>query len=322
MTGDHDDNQPGRTTRPSTGLDPVETALGVVGDALASVVDYGAWRLDDGQVQDRFADALRVRAGVEELVARLAASVVDRELPRLGGASSTKAWLVSTHGLSGADAARLVAETTAHHGDVDGVLRDGRTEATRVAWAAGDLSAERAVLIARTVDRFSPDIPADRTDALQTDLVQHSKVLSYTQLQHACRHAVQVVDPDGADAFLEAQLLAEEAKALQQTELWMRHAGPGLVRIGGLIPTLHANMLKTVLDAHSCPRHQATTTTGGGSDDNPYSPTLADDGADQLTHPQRNGRAFLDVIEHIPTTELPQHGVASTRECESRTTSG
>jgi hypothetical protein len=224
-TGDHDNHQPGTTTRPSTGANPIADAVAVIGDALRSVAGYGAWRLDADDLTDGLTEMLRVRAGVEELVARLAASVADRDVPRLAGASSTKAWLMATHGLSGADAARLVAEATAHPGDPDGVLADGRAEATRQAWAAGDLSAERAVLIANTIDRLSPDISADRADALQRDLARHSRLLSYTQLQHACRHAVQVVDPDRADALLEAQLVAEEARALRATEFWMRYAG-------------------------------------------------------------------------------------------------
>jgi hypothetical protein len=95
-----------------------------------------AWR---DAVQQRLGEALRVRAGVDELVARLTASILGRELPRLAGASSGRAWLMATHRMSAPEAARLVTQANAC--TAEGL--DGRAETTRRAWATGDVTPNR-----------------------------------------------------------------------------------------------------------------------------------------------------------------------------------
>jgi hypothetical protein len=122
------------------GLDPIGVVLEDLAAGLGSVVAEAVWPLTDDQAKDRLGRVLAFRAGVEELTARLVRSVMDRDLPRLAGASSMRAWLMGTHGVSGPDAGRLVAEGNAHPGDPDGITRTGRTERTRLAWSAGDLS--------------------------------------------------------------------------------------------------------------------------------------------------------------------------------------
>jgi Domain of unknown function (DUF222) len=218
MTSTTDDT----TTRTgSAAADPFEGCLSSVGTALAGVADTPVWMLSEDAVQARLTQALRIRARVEELTARLLGSVVAREVPRVAGASSARAWLMATHGMSVQDAARLVRETALHSVDE---MTPARSEPTRAAWAAGEVSAEQAVLIANAVDRLSDDVPEHAVESLQADLVGHAQTLSYVQLQHVCRHAVEVVDPGGADAALAARLEAEEARALQLCELRLRPA--------------------------------------------------------------------------------------------------
>jgi hypothetical protein len=206
---------------------------------------------------------------------------------------------MSKHGVSGPDAARLVREANAHPGDRDGVLRDGRLEPTRRAWAAGEVSAERAVEIATTVAKLDPTIPTVRTDEVQVDLLAHSPRLGFRQFQRLCAHVVHVVDPDGADAVLERQLLAEEDRALLQTALSFRRVGDGTTRLNGVLPDAQADMLKTALDAYTSPRHTSRRLDG------------VPDGREGWTYPQRLGHGLIELVEHLPVDELPQHGVAA-----------
>ncbi|MDP9319063.1 MAG: HNH endonuclease [Actinomycetota bacterium] len=292
------------TTRTgSAAADPFEGCLSSVGTALAGVADTPAWVLSEDAVQARLTQALRIRARVEELTVRLLGSVVDREIPRVAGASSARAWLMATHGMSVQDAARLVRETALRSVDE---MTPARSEPTRAAWAAGEVSAEQAVLIAKAVDRLSGDVPEHAVEALQADLVGHAQTLSYVQLQHVCRHAVEVVDPGGADAALAARLEAEEARALQLCELRLRRSGDGWTGFSGRLPDAQADMFKKALDASTSPRHHRAVATGPH-----HTATDPDPGDGGPSYQQRLGRAFAELIEHLPIDKLPQHGVAN-----------
>ncbi|MDX6297626.1 MAG: hypothetical protein QOI51_1483, partial [Nocardioidaceae bacterium] len=287
------------------------------GRALASVVDVPAWTLGEDAVQQRLSEALRVRAGVDELVARLTASILGRELPRLAGASSGRAWLMATHRMSAPEAARLVTQANAC--TAEGL--DGRAETTRRAWATGDVHTEQAVVIAQTVGALNSAIPATATDALQHDLVGHARRLGYPQLRQVCRHALEVVDPDGADTMLEAQLLAEEDRALQLTQFQARRVGDGTTRGSFRLPDAQFDMLKAALDAAASPRRprrgdspddpEHASNADASSKNTSAGPAAAQGRPGRLGYPQRMGRAFLELIEHLPTSRLPQHGVAN-----------
>lgn len=284
------------TVEPAPAGDPFDAGMARISEGLASVADVPAWTLTDDTVQHHLAVMLRIRSGVEELTARLAASVVDRDLPRLAGASSPRAWLSATHGMSHSDAARLLTETAVHEGE----RPDRRCGPTRHAWASGDLTAERAVLIAGAVHAVNDDTPAVATDRLQSDLAAHSPDLTYPQFQTLCSHAAAVLDPETADATLEAQLQADENRARELTQLRYRRVGDGTTRGSFRIPDVAADMLRAAVEAAASPRR--STTQDSDSEGTETSP---------LTYPQRLGHGFVELIEHLPTTALPQHGVAN-----------
>jgi len=76
--------------------DPFASCLGVMTAALTQAVDAPAWSLTDEALVERITATVQVRAGVDELLARLVGSALERELARLAGASSPTAWLVSS----------------------------------------------------------------------------------------------------------------------------------------------------------------------------------------------------------------------------------
>ncbi len=141
-----------------------------------------------------------------------------------------------------------------------------------------------------------------------------------------------LLDPDAADAVLSAWLEAEEARAWQATMFRGRAGLDGIARFSGRLPNAQYAMLSKALQAMAAPRRNPT-----GSSSAPRSVDASPSGVSQrvtaspsarsvvcvdgdwcdtdtgapLTYPQRLGRAFAELIEHLPTTELPQHGVAN-----------
>ncbi len=175
---------------------------------LGDLVDTPTWSLDDSRLDRRIGEALAPKRALDELVARLVAEADDRNLPHRHGASSTRAHLMTAHRMSAREASRTVRTAKQLHGTT------GLTEPTRRAVAAGQVSAEQGVVVAAAVNRLSPTIKPDRVEAAQQDLLTHAKTLSYSQLQVAANHLVEVIDPEIVDETLEQQLAAQERKAL------------------------------------------------------------------------------------------------------------
>lgn len=175
---------------------------------------------------------------------------------------------MGTQRVSAGAGARLVAAAGLHRGaDPAAAALDGssgssgsRTGPVRAAWAAGSVSTEQAALIADAIDKLSPDIPAERVDRLQGDLIGYAHQMSYLQLKTICRHAVEVVDPDGADATLEQQLLDDEERALKSATFRYRRTG-GEVFFSGRMPAAQFAMLLAALEALAAPRHTRPTPT-------------------------------------------------------------
>ncbi len=122
------------------------------------------------------------------------------------------------------------------------------------------------------------------------------------ELRRLGAHLLEVVDPDGADAQLAAQLEAQERDAARKTFLTVRDCGDGTHEGRFKIPTLHAAMLTRQLEALMNPgRPDPITTT-----------TINADG-DGKTRPEVRGEAFTQWISRYPTDRLPTSGgVAAT----------
>ena len=116
--------------------------------------------------------------------------------------------------------------------------------------------------------------------------------------------------------MLAEQLQAEEARALQQTTFGGRRGFDGVARFSGRMPNLAYDMLTTALDAIASPRraaNQSADVSGAGA---PLSPTATgapcpetDPGV--LTYGQRLGRAFVELLEHLPADKTPTHGAGN-----------
>ncbi len=228
----------------TSSVEPYDVCLRTMSAALAAVVDTPAWSLTDEALVDRISAALAVSAGVDELLARLVGSALERELARLAGASSPTAWLSAAHGLSRGAAAGIVARARAVNDTV---------ETTRRAWAAGQLSTDQAVLIAETVTGLAGTVDLVARQQAEVYLIEQAPRFSFPELRHLANHVIEVVDPDGADIRLAELLAAEEARALQETTFSARKGFDGIGRFSGKLPNLALDMLTTALDALAAP---------------------------------------------------------------------
>ncbi len=279
---------------PTVGVDDAygRTFAGVRRE-LAELVDTPTWSLDDNRLDTRISEALAVRAATDELIARLVAEADDRNLPHRYGASSTRAHLMTAHRMSAGEASRTVRTSKQLHGT-------GVTEPTRRAVAAGAVSAEQGVVVAAAINLLSPTVGPDRVEVAQKDLLAHARTLSFSQLQVAANHLVEVVDPDTVDQTLEQQLAAQERKALAAAWFTGQFGADGIARGRFALPNLVFGMLRRHLEAHTAPRRVTTNTT-------PIAETTLED----LPYGNRLGHALCELIEHLPTDGHPQHGVSN-----------
>ena len=266
---------------------------------LGDLVDTPTWSLDDSRLDRRLGEALAAKAALDEVVARLVAEADDRNLPHRHGASSTRAHLMTAHRMSAREASRTVRTAKQLHGTT------GLTEPTRRAVAAGQVSAEQGVVVAAAVNRLSPTIKPDQVEAAQQDLLTHAKTLSYSQLQVAANHLVEVIDPGVVDETLEQQLAAQERKALASAWFTGQLGSDGIARGRYALPNLVFGMLTKYLEAVTSPRRVATGTDAAAPD------PLAEATVADLPYGNRLGRALCELIEHLPTDGHPQHGVAN-----------
>lgn len=275
-----------------TGMgDAFGPVLASVRQQLTGLIDVPTWSLEDGRLAQRFAEAAAVRASADELMARLAAEMDDRDVAGRQGASSTRAHLIADHRMSAAEAGRVMRAARGLNAP------SSLTEPTRRALAAGEVSAEQAVVVATAVGRLSPTIDRARVDAAQGDLIDHARRLTFDQLQVLANHLVEVVDPEGADQALERHLESQEARARKETMFVGRFGTDGLAQGRFKIPNQTFGMLKKALDAYGSPRRTNS---------------LVDDRTDEpVTYESRMGLAFCELIEHLPIEGLPQHGVAN-----------
>lgn len=307
-------------------LDAVGQMLTRVQNQFADLVDAPVWSLDDTTLVARVTQALAVKAATDEFLGRLVGEVEDRGLPRRLGASSTAAHLVGAHRVSRAEARQVMGAVRQLHRARGGRGRSAVTEPVRRAQAAGQVSAEQAVVIASAVNQLDPSLPVVEVEQAQHDLIGFAGELLFADLARVANRVVEVVDPDGADQLLEQQLRRQERAGLAGCELMLR-IHPDGTSDGRFtqLPAVPTAMLKKALDALTAPRRSPTTAQAVG--DLPALPPVAsqmpigsaaerldrlvDTQPDQVPYPNRRGRAFAELVEHLAVDGLPQHGTSS-----------
>ncbi len=272
---------------------PVAEAVASVRGVLGQAAEAAAWSLADAELMPLLADLGAVEAQLDELRLRVLAQVESRGLARAAGATSTAALVRDAERVSQRAAGRDVALATA---------LDRDREQTRAALAAGAVNAEQAQVIVCALADLTKQVTT-LTDAeaakAEAFLIDMAAVHGPEELRRLGRRVFEVIDPAAADAREGELLEAEEERARQLCRFSMRRCGDGTSRGGFRLPDAQADMLRAVLEAMSSPRRTSNEARDPGGDE----PVPA--------YPVRMGRAFAELVEHLPLDGLPQHGGVS-----------
>ncbi len=169
--------------------------------------------------------------------------------------------------------------------------------------AAGTVSPEQAEIIVRSIEVL-PSGQAVRTRG-EVTLLDHAASFDATDLARAGRHLVHVVDPDGADRKLEAELAREERAAHLGRYLSITSDGAGGVRVKGRGSAEDGALLKDVLLPLATPIPATEPDEPAGCDGR--------DGG-KVHDPREGGArmwdALIATVKHAMVTDLPpeSHG--------------
>jgi hypothetical protein len=254
-------------------------------------------------------------ADVDRAVTRLQAlklslvSVVDKsDVASDAGMSGTAAWLAARSRRDGASAARDVRLATA---------LDGGLTATREALGEGDLTTEHALVIATTAQQLPSGLDHLERAAIEQSLVAVAKRLDPPALRRKARRALEAAKRSQAevDAHEDAVLRSEEERALAATKLTLHDNHDGTTTGHFTVPTLAGQILKKVIQQIASPRRFAQQAardakTRAASAGEALSAAQVAEAtwdafrAEDLDWSQKYGRAFVELLEHLPTDHL------------------
>ncbi|MDQ3157268.1 MAG: HNH endonuclease, partial [Actinomycetota bacterium] len=170
---------------------------------------------------------------------------------------------------------------------------------TQEAMARGELGMGQVQVIAKTMGGLPEDLTQAQREAAETTLIGDAQRLTLKDLRRRADRIADVFAPDQVDQVEQRTLVERERAARARTEFWMIDQRDGTHKGGFVIPDLHADMLKTMIDAIAAPRRDHLR------------PEEIDVFGD-LTYPQRMGLGFLELLEHVPGDRLPAGGTALT----------
>jgi len=272
-------------------LDLHPDATGVLGmlAGVHAVLDEAA--ADSALVSGDYATAVRE---VDRALARLQAvrlalvAAADKAAVAAGsGMSGTGAWLSQATRTTGAAAAGQVA--------LAGALE--MLPATGAALREGVVSAEHAAVIAAATRRLPTTLDPDARAVVEAGLVDQAKRLDPAALRKKARRALErVASREEADRHHDQVLRDEEARARDKTRLTLHDNHDGTVTGHFTVPTLAGAILKKILGRLASPRRGRL-----GSSQDQTGPV-----GDAVDWAHRQGEAFVELIEHLPTDRL--HG--------------
>lgn len=218
-----------------------------------------------------------------------ASAVADRkDVAATQGATSMQDWLAREAGVSRRDAGRDLK-----------LARDleKRAPLTREAMGQPRMSPKKAEVITGALEKLPPQLGPEERSTVEADLVKKAQRHSLEDLRRAAKRSVEVLDPTWADQREATQLEREERQARAKATFWMNQPNDeGMVEGGFSIDALTADILRSALEAKTAPRNSTSESF-----------------EDKVPHPQRLGRAFVDVLRHLPTDGFGNHGgVAAT----------
>ncbi|WP_243058056.1 HNH endonuclease signature motif containing protein [Nocardioides sp. SR21] len=258
----------------------VSAATAEMRASAASVVDASVWSMDAAETAATLTELTHLAAQVAELTARVAAHADDLHVGAEVGASSAASWLAHTTNTTRPAAAGTVK--LGHSLEAHPLTRD--------ALAHGDVLVDQARVIVHAVDQLPDHVDTELAEQAEAHLLAEAAHHDAKALRVLGKHLVEVIAPDEADAREAAILEAEEKAAAKACHLAMYDDGHGKTHGRFTIPTAEGAVLRKMLLAFAAPKHQAATT------------------AERHPTADAMGRAFAELILHIPAEHLPKTG--------------
>lgn len=267
---------------------------GWVGAARDAVQAAQAVRL--GSVDDASLGAALVE------VAALQSQVVSLKLQVLAEADARRLAEQTADTDTGAWAAKLTGTTQA-------VMRGGlwlarlleeKYGVTRRAFADGGIEEAQAQVIVRAAEKLPSGVtPAERESAEAHLVAKAVEGMNARQLRQAARRMLEVVSAELADEHEASMLEGEEERAEVETWMTLHDNADGTFSGRFVIPEVHGHLLRNVLEKLSSPNRLSRNRAGDVVGDETV-PGMAQN----LNWSERLGSAFVELIEHLPTTSF------------------
>jgi hypothetical protein len=265
----------------------VHRFLGRLHEVLDAVSADTAWALSPEELTQCLEEAYAAQARLASLTLQLVAQADRSDLPTSGAAPTMVAWLREHVRLAPAEAKRQLrlARALEEH------------PITADALAAGAFPAASAAVVVHAVDRLPEDVGTDQRGAAEEFLAGEAHAHDTDALRHLADHLDEVINPEGADARLAAQLARAEERASREMFLSLRHdelaaTTEGLFRI----PLEHGLRLQRMIESLTNPARP--------------DPIPLDDPAtaQRLSPEERRGHALVELIDRFPVKKLPRLG--------------
>jgi hypothetical protein len=272
------------TAQPRT-RHPITGAVLRAGAEVESVAQFPPLSMDAAEAGQTLVEIDRLISQLTELQSRVAIQADEVDVAGPAGATSTANWLaVATHHTR-ATTHRLMRLAHAIDRDLH--------EPVRRALAAGAVNPEQALVITDAVDALPDELSAELRQKAIAVLLEEAAHHDAKDLRRLGKRILDVIAPEIGEAHEARLLAAEEARALMSARLTMTDDGHGTTYGRFQVPTLHGDILRKMLTTIAAPKHQ-TATHGPGQQRRPG--------------PERMGRAFVELLERIPTDQLPKSG--------------
>lgn len=236
-----------------------------------------------------------------QALALKALAAADRKnAHRSTGATDLKALVANQAGVTRVEAGKQIR--LAH--------QLGSAPQVNAALAKPGMSTQKASIVTEALENLPPDLDRAQRDRVEHDLTEAAQVMSAEQLRLKARRAIESIDVKRADEIENATLKRDEADQRQGRVFWIGRPDEktGLVSFGGKTDAVTADMLRAVLDSKTSPRRQARLE----SERTGATVTSVEDDR-HLTHQQKAGEAFAEIVRHLPRDSYGNHGgVAAT----------
>lgn len=230
----------------------------------------------------------RVVAQAQSLLFKVTSAADRAKTAKSEGAASTADLLSSNLGGDRAECSRNVRTANA--------ISKTLSEA---AMAKGLITIAQAEVIVRTLAGLPSSVTQLQKLGCEEALIEASQKLTLKDLRRRADRISDIfaADKETADKAEQKTLADREREARGKTQFRMIDQKDGTYKGGFTIPEMHADILKTMLDAIAAPRRDSMRQDQLDA----FSALRIQEG----TWTRRQGLAFSELLEHFPTDHLP-----------------